>query len=75
MSDSINSSTFDLIEKHASGDLEMESEREDKNPDKGDKVKYNTVVFKGLFTERFEVIAKSFNPSYNNKDKKTAYSF
>lgn len=48
MSDSINSSTFDLIEKHASGDLEMESEREDKNPDKGDKVKYNTVVFKGL---------------------------
>ena len=48
MSDSINSSTFDLIEKHASGDLEMESEGEDKNPDKGDKVKYNAVVFKGL---------------------------
>lgn len=48
MSVSINSSTFDLIEKHASGDLEMESEREDKNPDKGDKVKYNAVVFKGL---------------------------
>lgn len=35
LSDSINSFTFGLIEKYASGDLEMESEREDKNPDKG----------------------------------------
>lgn len=48
MSDSINSFTFDLIEKYASGDLEMESEREDKNLDKGDKVRHNAVVFKGL---------------------------
>ena len=37
---------------------ETESKREDKNPDKGEKVRYNAVVFQGIIADTCEVIGK-----------------